>query len=302
MDQLPRLGRSIWEVIPQTTEIYSSLLTQNSKDAILATSREVANYGPDTRQKLDIYAPRKSRTAAPIMVFLYGGAWVEGDRVLGSVPDGLVYRNLGYYFAEKHGIETIIPDYRLVKHGVKYPSGAEDIALVLKFIRERYGGERPLFILGNSAGGVNALSWLLDSAFKGSRDTSNVAGIISLGALMDFADLPAPFPDLLAQYFEEDYVSRSPLALLRSAAPNNRLDGDLPALLILWSELDPEVITESNHGFVAQLKQVGIPVDAEEIAGHNHISPPMALGTGLEIEEEWGQSVVAWTGKHVGRA
>jgi hypothetical protein len=42
-----------------------------------------------------------------------------------------VYRNLGHCFAAKHVIETIIPDYRLVKHGGKHPSGTEDLAPVL---------------------------------------------------------------------------------------------------------------------------------------------------------------------------
>ena len=30
----------------------------------------------------------------------------------------------------------------------------------------------------------------------------------------------------------------------------------------------------------------------ERIKGHNHISPPLALGTGIPAEEEWGQQVV----------
>ncbi|KIW67066.1 hypothetical protein PV04_06342 [Phialophora macrospora] len=207
MDQLPPLGRSVWEVIPKTSEIYGALLSGTSKDAILATRIEVASYGPDPRQTLDVYS---SSASAPVLVFLYGGAWAEGDRVIDRVPDGLVYRNLGYYFAGKQGFETIIPDYRLVKHGAKYPSGAEDLALVLEYIENRYGRGRPVFVLGNSAGGVNVMSWLLGDAFEGSRRRSNVAGIVSLGALMDFDALPPPLPDVLTQYFEVDDSSKSP--------------------------------------------------------------------------------------------
>ncbi|OQV09861.1 hypothetical protein CLAIMM_13941 [Cladophialophora immunda] len=299
MDQLPQLGRSVWEVIPQTSEIYASLLNRSAKDAILATNPEVASYGPDPRQELDVYATKSS--TAPVMVFLYGGAWVEGDRVIGGIPDGLVYRNLGYYFAEKQGFETIIPDYRLVRHGAKYPSGAEDLALVLRYVRGRYGVERPLFILGNSAGAVNTMSWLLDGAFKESREKSNLTGIISLGALMNFEELPSPFPELLTQYFEETYTSRSPLALLRSAALNSQLHRDMPALLILWSELDPDVIIKSNRDFLTEWRKNDLRADTNEIMGHNHISPPMSLGTGLEAEEEWGASVAAWITKHVAK-
>ncbi|KAH0847631.1 alpha/beta hydrolase [Fonsecaea pedrosoi] len=299
MDQLPQLGRSIWEVIPKTSEIYASLLNRSSKDAILGSSLEVASYGPDPRQKLDVYGAESS--TAPILVFLYGGAWVEGDRVIGSIPGGLVYRNLGYYFAKKQGFETIIPDYRLVRHGARYPAGSEDLALVLRYVRERYGTDRPLFVLGNSAGGVNTMSWLLDDAFHQSRETSKVTGLISLGALMDFDHLPPPFPDLLLQYFEEGYTARSPIALLRSAALKGQLKKGWPALLILWSELDPDVIVETNNDFVAELRKHGVTTDAEVIMGHNHISPPMSLGTGLKSEEEWGASVAAWARQHVNR-
>lgn len=290
MDELPPLGRSIWEVIPKTLEIYASILAK-SKDTILA-AYEVVSYGPDIRQKLDIYSSNSS--TSPILIFLYGGAWVTGDRVLEAIPNGLVYRNLGYYFAEKHGLETIIPDYRLVSHGGKYPSGSEDIALVLAYTRMRYGDGRPLFIMGNSAGGVNTLSWLLDDTFRESRVKSNVAGIISLGALMDFEGLSAPLPDLLTQYFGEEYVSRSPLAQLRHLAQSGKLKGELPALLLLWSELDPEFIIKSNNDFITELERNGLHADTAEIKGHNHISPPLALGTGVRAEEEWGGSVVAW--------
>jgi acetyl esterase/lipase len=302
MDQLPALGRSVWEVIPKTSEIYGYLLNEKSRDAILAMDVEVASYGPDPRQKLDVYrTPASAAAEPPILVFLYGGAWVEGDRVIDSIPNGLVYRNLGYYFAEKQGFETIIPDYRLVKHGAKYPSGAEDLALVLEYIGQRYGAGRPVFVLGNSAGGVNAMSWLLGDASKENRQKSNVAGIVSLGALMDFDAVPPPLPDVLTQYFGVDYPSKSPSALLRSAALNGWLKRTtlLPALLILWSELDPDFIITSNHDFVAEWKTNGLAVDTNEVMGHNHISPPMSLGTGLQVEEEWGASVAAWIRKHV---
>lgn len=297
MDQLPILGRSIWEVLPKTLEIYGFLLSQNSNDAIVATDYEVASYGPDARQKLDIYASESSTT--PILVFLYGGAWVSGDRIIEEIPNGLVYRNLGHYFTKKHGFETIIPDYRLVKHGGKYPSGAEDIALVLEFITARYVGGRPLFLLGNSAGGVNALSWLFDGTFKDSRSRSKVNGIISLGSPADFEGLSAPMPDVFKAYFDSDFVTKSPLALLRRAAREGTLEKRLPALLLLWSELDPEFIIKSSHDFISELEEHGLPFTAVEIKGHNHISPPLALMTGIQAEEEWGSSTAAWIEKQV---
>jgi hypothetical protein len=33
------------------------------------------------------------------------------------------------------------------------------------------------------------------------------------------------------------------------------------------------------------------------IRGHNHISPPLALMSGDEVGEEWGEDVVGWEGR-----
>ncbi len=50
----------------------------------LLLSRDVA-YGPDARQKLDIYAPRTREGALPVVVFIYGGSWQTGaGRPIGS--------------------------------------------------------------------------------------------------------------------------------------------------------------------------------------------------------------------------
>jgi acetyl esterase/lipase len=81
-----------------------------------------------------------------------------GSKVIESLGVYQTDSCTGHYFAAEHRIDTIIPDYRLVKHNGKHPSSVEDLALVLAYTRERHTEERPLFIMGNSTGGVNAMS------------------------------------------------------------------------------------------------------------------------------------------------
>ena len=65
-------------------------------------------YGPDPRQKLDVYVPQGLKAPAPVLLFFYGGGWQAGNR-----GDYLAF---GQAFASA-GIVTVVADYRL------YPAG-----------------------------------------------------------------------------------------------------------------------------------------------------------------------------------
>ncbi|MGP2478147.1 hypothetical protein ACTUQZ_14940, partial [Listeria monocytogenes] len=41
-------------------------------------------YGPDPRQRMDVYLPA-SAEAAPVLVMVHGGAWMFGDKAAASV-------------------------------------------------------------------------------------------------------------------------------------------------------------------------------------------------------------------------
>jgi acetyl esterase/lipase len=65
-------------------------------------------YGAHPRQRVDLYRPRGWRSgqpALPIILFLYGGSWQQGERE-------------GYSFAARAladaGFLVAVPDYRLV--------------------------------------------------------------------------------------------------------------------------------------------------------------------------------------------
>ena len=55
-------------------------------------ARDLA-YGPDPRQKLDLYVPDKLAAPAPVMLFFYGGSWKGGSKSL--------YRAFGQAFASQ---------------------------------------------------------------------------------------------------------------------------------------------------------------------------------------------------------
>ncbi|KAI9216688.1 Alpha/Beta hydrolase protein [Blastocladiella britannica] len=132
------------------------------------TVRDI-KYSPRTAQTLDLYlaapaTPKKRSSAsssssssalAPVLIFIYGGAWTGGSKSF--------YRPLGHNFG-RAGIVAVIPDY------TKYPNATantmiREIADALVWVKEnieQYGGDPSAITLaGHSAGAHLALTTLL---------------------------------------------------------------------------------------------------------------------------------------------
>jgi acetyl esterase/lipase len=107
------------------------------------------SYGPESRQRLDVYSPKDARDR-PVVVFFYGGSWTAGRRGL--------YRFVGAALAER-GMVTVVPDYRLYPQ-VKFPLFLDDGALAVAWVQkhaQEFGGDpQRIVLMGHSAGGHEA--------------------------------------------------------------------------------------------------------------------------------------------------
>ncbi|KAI0156439.1 Alpha/Beta hydrolase protein [Xylariaceae sp. FL1272] len=310
MDQIQAFGRG--DVLVPTFGVYKDLLLAKESD-IKSVRRHTHTYGPDSRHVLDLYLPEEQPTGPrSVLVWLYGGNFYAGDRVYEQYANGLMYTNVGRFFT-RFGFTVIIPDYRLLSHGAKYPSGGEDVKLVVDWIRgtlaakEGYG-DMNLFILGNSAGSVHLCTFLFDPEFEEASETivrpnSEEAGVRLRGVIF----LGAPFhwgekdDEHCRAYFGENLVAeRAPLGLLEAAyqrGPCAKLE--ILEALVMVSELDPQVLFDSAEDFKKVWK--GGRIDQQILKGHNHISPPLGLCTGFEKEEAWGVQVAEFVNSCVSR-
>lgn len=303
--------------VAPTFKVFGDLLRQPERLALLqATRREEHRYGDHPRQILDLYRPSKdlSRVTqgenareSQILVFIYGGGFARGDRIEPAIDGEVVYKGLGHFMAEQLGYDTVIMDYRLLQHGATFNSGGEDLDLVVTWIEntlcQKNDAEsksptgRDMVIMGNSAGGVHLTSWLFDDAFASTRQrlmksSSNLrlksAVILSSTMLLD-PHVPAMRPSLLGYYgSEEDIVGKSPLNLMRRATTSNAGEKLWPHILLITTEFDPEFVSETSKTFLMEWISKGGKGDYWELIGHNHLSPPLALGTGNEKAEAWG--------------
>lgn len=309
MDQLPALGTAIGQIVGPTFQVYTPLLAKQT-DRIKSTKCNTYVYGPHSRQKFDLYTPSASSKLAvanenSVLVFLYGGGFIRGDKALND----LVYANLGHYFAENLGIKVVVVDYRLLSHGAQFPSGGEDIALALDQISQQFitqsSSPLDIYLMGNSAGGVHVATYLLSHETSVSRRQvlPNARGNMILKAAI-LLSVPLHFQQAhpsraqdLSTYFGPDLDGRCPLGLLKTSKENGIFEEvkQIP-ILVLKGSLDPqdEILTP-NYDFVKAWFDLTGPSSnliAQTMEGHNHISPVLAVGTGVLAEEAWGRQVV----------
>lgn len=315
MNQLAGIPRNIGPSVMPTMKAYDPLLRANAA-AIRSTRCETFTYGNHSRQTLDVYYPTKKRRASvlssnnPVLVFLHGGGLVAGSKTI-PLADGLAHANVGHFFAERLGYTTIIPDYRLISHGARFPSGGEDVARVVDWVREtmtRQDGYQniDLFIMGNSAGGIHLSTYLLAPDFAASRAkvTSydleapvSLRGVVLLSVPFNFQKADPSRAKVLTDYFGDDVQAKSPHGLLKAAMlqdPDNVLSN--MRAMILNGALDPDdEILGPKEQFLSEWDDLDPDsreaLTVEMMEGHNHISPPLSLGTGIEEEEAWGYQV-----------
>jgi acetyl esterase/lipase len=214
-----------------------------------------AAYGPDPRQRIDVYRPRHaSAKRMPVIIFFYGGSWSSGSKS-------------GYAFVGRalaaRGFLVAIPDYRLVPQ-VRYPEfvkdGADAVRWVVRSAAQLGGDPDRLVIAGHSAGAYNGAMLAYDSRWLG-PDQRRVRGFIGLAGPYDFL----PFTGAVTRSaFEgtKDLQSTQPAFFVRKGAP--------PALLATGSR-DRTVFPRNSDALAARLRAVGSPVVRQRYQNVGHV-------------------------------
>jgi len=200
------------------------------------------SYGPDPRQKLDIYTP-EGASNAPVVVFFYGGNWTDGSKNLYEfVAQALTSR----------GFVAVVPDYRLYPE-VRFPAFVEDGAAAVAYARQvasRYGGDPDtLFVMGHSAGAHIAAMLATDERYLRSQGGSRtwLRGFIGLAGPYDF--LPIQDETTRAIFGPE---SEHP-----NSQPVNFVDGQVPPTLLLHGENDQVVYADNSRGLAQRIAEEG---------------------------------------------
>jgi acetyl esterase/lipase len=224
-------------------------------------------FGPDPRQKLDVYVPRRHAEGSPVAVFFYGGAWDSGRR-----QD---YNWVGRALASR-GFVTVVPDYRLYP-AVRFPTFLEDGALAVRWAVEHaraYGGDPDRVVLiGHSAGAYNAVMLGLDGRYlkDAGVDPTAVRAIAGLSGPYDF--LPLTDPIAIRTFGEAmDLPATQPTSFVTPRSP--------PAFLAT-GDADTTVYPRNTTRLARKLREAGVEVEERHYAGVDHIRMVLALSRPL---------------------
>lgn len=226
-------------------------------------SRRLASalrYGPDGKQRLDLYGP-KATGPHPVIVFFYGGAWAEiGDRRDFAFA-ARTLAALGYLVA--------VPDYRVLPE-VAYPTFLDDCALSVRWLIEnaaRYGGDPlRLALAGHSAGAYNAAMIALDPRY-GLR--GRVKAVAGLSGPYDFY----PFNDSISARTIGD-VPDGP-----ATQPVNHVAAGAPPMFLAHGDKDTLVGPLNAVSLAARLGAVGGEAEVRNYPALGHAGPVMELGS-----------------------
>lgn len=265
--KIAALGRVIDP--PKSAVLYAPL-HEKEPYAGVRVARDTS-YGPDPRNRLDVFTAESSGTPRPVLVYVHGGGFIAGDK---RAPNSPFYDNI-HLWAVRNGMVGVNITYRLAP-AATWPAGAEDMGRALDWIaaniRAHGGDPARVYLMGNSAGATHVADYLAHAALQ-KLPARPVAGAILLSGVYDLTAFDVQ--QGTRQYFGEvaaRYAERSPIhGLLKSAVP----------LLVSQAELDPAA-------FEAQALQLrdALCKSARGCQGfvvlqkHNHLTQVQAINTG----------------------
>jgi len=214
-------------------------------------------YGPDELNGLDVYQPKNLETAAPVILFWYGGCW-GGCQTYTREH----YKFVGDTLASA-GYVVVIPDYRRhpeVRFGEIMTDAAAAFEWTTNNIEQYDGDASKIYLAGHSAGGHIAVTLGIDERRLTDEQRKHVVGLIGLAAPYDWK-------------FDTDYHYQlfGPEENYPDAQPIRFVDGSEPPMLLQWGLDDTTVYPRNIDNMETRLNTVGSKVTAKRYADVDHI-------------------------------
>ncbi|WP_445168091.1 alpha/beta hydrolase fold domain-containing protein [Mycolicibacterium sp. Dal123E01] len=259
-----------WPAPERTPPVLKAL--EHRKDLYRGSVR----YGDDPSQLLDVWR-RKDLPAepAPVMVFLPGGAWVHGSRIIQG------YALMSHLAAQ--GWVCLSIDYRVAPHH-RWPQHIHDVKAAIAWARanvDRYGGDRNFVaVAGCSAGGhLAALAGLTiddpeyQTHLPPGSDTA-VDAVVGIYGRYDWEDRSTPERTRFVDFLERVVVNKKQSRhadLFRKASPIARIHPKAPPFLVVHGSGDNVIPVAQAQSFVERLRAVSrSKVGYVELPGAGH--------------------------------
>lgn len=246
-----------------------------------------AGQASTATQRLNLFVP--AGRDWPLVVFVHGGSWDEGDRNL-EVGGADIYNNIGRYLAS-NGIGTAVIGYRLLP-GVNWRAQAADVAASVAWAGAnavRYGARGDgVFLLGHSAGAQLTARTALDADARGTDGARlpRICGVIGVsGAGYDLADQRTYDLGHDSRFYEQRFGgeagwrrSASPVSLITPArAPS------LPPFLLLYAGGEDKALQRQTQVLHDGLLTAGARSTLIVVPGESHTRIVLTLSRAGKI-------------------
>jgi acetyl esterase len=239
--------------------------------------RANVSYGSHPRQQFDVYLPGDDRPDRAAVLFVHGGAFLDGHR---NRTDQ-IYANVLRYFAA-NGVVGINIGYRLADD-TKYPGATDDIGAVVAWAHEHateMGFDRSrIFLMGHSAGAAHTGSYTYDRRRRPANGPG-LAGHLVVSGRVRAETLPEnPNARKVVAYYGTDDPS-----VLADVSPVTHIGPDSVPTFVAWSEFENPLIDLHCAELVfrlAQAKHRSPPV--MWLRGHNHTSAIAHINTADDL-------------------
>ncbi|KAJ1624534.1 Alpha/Beta hydrolase protein [Pavlovales sp. CCMP2436] len=250
-----------------------------------ATARIGVSYGPLPQHRLDIFAAPSDAHEPPVVLFVHGGAWGSGSR--------LIYRLVGHRLSAE-GFTCILVGYR------RYPRASideqvDDVGLALRWAAEsaEFGG-RPRHLWGHSSGAhVCAMSVLRRAQTRQAPlcdSFTGVAGVYNIASHFEFErgrGVHEVSPMKPAAGGPAGFASASPATIASQLLADQAVL--LPHVLLVHGTDDSTVPYESSVRMAEALRGAGVrEVECVVLLEKGHADFMLEL-SGLVAERSFAQ-------------
>lgn len=277
----PRWAENISGHVKLMVEAFSRVHKAACKDGI--DVRRDIPYGQHPRQRIDVYSPSPPGTNRPALLFVHGGAFVDGER---NRTDE-IYANVTYYFA-RHGIVGVNIEYRLAPEA-RYPEASRDVAAVVEWVRQHayeLGVDKArIFLMGHSAGGAHVGSYAYDCRLHPDAGPG-IAGLIVVSGRVRADNRPDnPNAHKVEAYYGADSSRYDDFS------PVTHVGADSVPTLVAWGEYENPLLDVYCAELVYRLAAAKHRSPSVVwLKGHNHISMIGHINT---AEDVLGQAMLS---------
>lgn len=227
-----------------------TLLNTITPSGSFTKARDVS-YGALARQSLDIYRSDSPRAGAPLIVFVHGGSWSEGNKD--------IYKFLAEGFTSE-GFDVVVPNYRLYPEA-RFPDMVVDTAKAIAYAAQQYP-DRKLVVMGHSAGAYNTLMAVMDPQFlraENMQTCERIAGLVSLAG-----------PTGIIALGSEPYITIFPDRLVGDDAPMNNVSGPIPPVFFGHGSEDTTVYPQNSEMLAEKITARGGSAEVKIYDGMSH--------------------------------